>query len=545
MNKGFKKYYKESFKNSNKALKKNYIYYFIFNVFCLFAYTTVVLAPLAIVARIKLVKMINKEQKLDVLQSFDNTDRPISYWKLIISSYAQFFLIFSGAVVILLSALIMASVGYGITLLTGQTYLLIAILFSVPSLILLIVYLFIASIRVIPAPYLVEINPDIDISIILKNSLLALKYNGKGTNFVNNLVYFLIEIPMILIITLIGFYAFEFADTYLTIGLGFIGFVLVILVYCFVSPRFTLAYLGVRTSLFNDMIDAAPMDKRIVKGFDNNEKQNKNNNDELLKLFNKDEKEINNKENTNDKKNKKHKPKKKIIISDKSNEKNDESINSDQIDKSKDNVDNEAVINQTLEDYKETEGVNDSIENNQNEAINNNSLNINDFKKDNDVTEVSYNVNDVDLSSNDNKEAEESIPPENTEELTSEENIEAINNQEAEVSISPENTEELVNEENTEATDNQESEVSISSENAEELTSEDNDDEIDDEVEELLNSIPNKDNENDEVDEMLNSIPEASDDNVLYVDEDGNPIDSSDDVIYVDEDGNPIKHEEE
>lgn len=526
MNQGFRKYYKESFKSSNKALKRNYVYYFIYNVFCLLASTTIVLIPIVMISRVKLVKKINKDNKLDVLGSFENTDKPISFWKLVLVSYAQFFLILSGIVVILLSALIMAGLGYGITLLTGKNYLLMAILFTIPSGILLLVYLFIVSIRVIPVQYLIEINPEMEISVILKNSFLGLKNNGKCTMFVNNLLYFLIELIMLVAIGLLAYLVNDAVELlvnlnrtliptdFMYLGQFILAFTLVLVLYCFISPRFTLTYLGVKTSLFNDMITTISND-RVVKGLVFNEKKVLNSSDELLKLF--DDTKLDKQDNkkmvkdsksivkTDNKKEEIDKVVEQIPVE----EKSDETSNSDQVVTS--SINEEASNNITTS--KIADGLND-------EKIN------------------SYTADDVTVSNEvvqaepiDNEEIDSvlnSIPE------MSQEDQEAYNEACSNLNEDEENNEEEFLNQDENLDNKTLSEVKII----------DSDDNID-----LKNELSNQNEEelDDEVEAMLNSIPEASndDEHVLYVDEDGNPIDSDDEVIYVDEDGNPIDHEEE
>ena len=550
MNQGFRKYYKQSFKSSNIALKRNYIYYFIYNVFCLLASITIVLIPIVMISRVKLVKKINKENKLDVLGSFENVDKPISFWKLVLVSYAQFFLILSGVVVILLSALVMAVLGYGITLLTGKNYLLMAILFTIPSGIMLLVYLFFVSIRVIPVQYLVEINPEMEFSVILKNSFLGLKNNGKCTMLLNNFVYLLIELPMLFAIGLLAYLVNDAAELlvnlnrvliptdFMYLGQFILPFILVLILYCFISPRFTLSYLGVKTSLFNDLVTTISND-RVVKGLVFNEKKILNSSDELLKLF--DDTKLDKQSN------KKLVDSKTIVKTD--NKKKKEEIDAvEQIpveEHSDENINSDQVVTSSISEDKSNDVASKITESSNNEIppiySSNNIIVSNDVVQAEpiDNEEIDSDLNSIPEMSQEDQETYNDVvqaKPIDNEEIDSDLNSTHEMSQEDQMTyneVEENNEEEFLN-----------YDEDLDNKTLSEVKTIDSNDNID-----LKNEISNKNEEelDDEVEAMLNSIPEASndDEHVLYVDEDGNPIDPNGEVIYVDEDGNPVDDEEE
>ena len=550
MNQGFRKYYKQSFKSSNRALKRNYIYYFIYNVFCLLASITIVLIPIVMISRVKLVKKINKENKLDVLGSFENVDKPISFWKLVLVSYAQFFLILSGVVVILLSALVMAVLGYGITLLTGKNYLLMAILFTIPSGIMLLVYLFVVSIRVIPVQYLVEINPEMEFSVILKNSFLGLKNNGKCTMLLNNFVYLLIELPMLFAIGLLAYLVNDAAELlvnlnrvliptdFMYLGQFILPFILVLILYCFISPRFTLSYLGVKTSLFNDLVTTISND-RVVKGLVCNEKKILNSSDELLKLF--DDTKL-------DKQNNKKLVESKTIVKTDNKKKKEEIDAVEQIpveEHSDETINSDQVVTSSISEDKSNDVASKITESSNNEIppiySSNNIIVSNDVvqAKPIDNEEIDSALNSIPEMSQEDQEAYNEVvqaEPIDNEEIDSDLNSTPEMSQEDQMTyneVEENNEEEFLN-----------YDEDLDNKTLSEVKTIDSNDNID-----LKNEISNKNEEelDDEVEAMLNSIPEASndDEHVLYVDEDGNPIDPNDEVIYVDEDGNPVDDEEE
>ena len=550
MNQGFRKYYKQSFKSSNIALKRNYIYYFIYNVFCLLASITIVLIPIVMISRVKLVKKINKENKLDVLGSFENVDKPISFWKLVLVSYAQFFLILSGVVVILLSALVMAVLGYGITLLTGKNYLLMAILFTIPSGIMLLVYLFVVSIRVIPVQYLVEINPEMEFSVILKNSFLGLKNNGKCTMLLNNFVYLLIVLPMLFAIGLLAYLVNDAAELlvnlnrvliptdFMYLGQFILPFILVLILYCFISPRFTLSYLGVKTSLFNDLVTTISND-RVVKGLVFNEKKILNSSDELLKLF--DDTKLDKQSN------KKLVDSKTIVKTD--NKKKKEEIDAvEQIpveEHSDENINSDQVVTSSISEDKSNDVASKITESSNNEIppiySSNNIIVSNDVVQAEpiDNEEIDSDLNSIPEMSQEDQETYNDVvqaKPIDNEEIDSDLNSTHEMSQEDQMTyneVEENNEEEFLN-----------YDEDLDNKTLSEVKTIDSNDNID-----LKNEISNKNEEelDDEVEAMLNSIPEASndDEHVLYVDEDGNPIDPNGEVIYVDEDGNPVDDEEE
>ena len=550
MNQGFRKYYKQSFKSSNIALKRNYIYYFIYNVFCLLASITIVLIPIVMISRVKLVKKINKENKLDVLGSFENVDKPISFWKLVLVSYAQFFLILSGVVVISLSALVMAVLGYGITLLTGKNYLLMAILFTIPSGIMLLVYLFVVSIRVIPVQYLVEINPEMEFSVILKNSFLGLKNNGKCTMLLNNFVYLLIELPMLFAIGLLAYLVNDAAELlvnlnrvliptdFMYLGQFILPFILVLILYCFISPRFTLSYLGVKTSLFNDLVTTISND-RVVKCLVFNEKKILNSSDELLKLF--DDTKL-------DKQNNKKLVDSKTIVKTDNKKKKEEIDAVEQIpveEHSDETINYDQVVTSSISEDKSNDVASKITESSNNEIppiySSNNIIVSNEVVQAEpiDNEETDFALNSTPEMSQEDQEAYNDVvqaKPIDNEEINSDLNSTPEMSQEDQETyndVEENNEEEFLN-----------YDEDLDNKTLSEVKTIDSNDNID-----LKNEISNKNEEelDDEVEAMLNSIPEASndDEHVIYVDEDGNPIDPNDEVIYVDEDGNPVDDEEE
>lgn len=252
MNRGFKQYFKESYKKSRKTLKNinNYLRYLLF-IFMDFAATfCIFVKPITKVATVKMAKNVNDGKNVCISSSVVTTDNPKAYWNYVLVACLKMLIWFGiGAIIIIIGALLFLF-GISITsLLGGSDSLVLPIVLAVPAIVILIAFLFARPYLSVSTAYLVDTYSKTNASKQLYSSFESMKKSGKKTLFANDLVHaglillFLLPSLIIMIIAI-------------TSGSGLIALaiLLVILSALYFVPRLLLSRQLIIVSLYDDIV---------------------------------------------------------------------------------------------------------------------------------------------------------------------------------------------------------------------------------------------------------------------------------------------------
>ena len=297
MNRGFRQYFKESFKKSFKLLNNttNYFKYLLFVIIDLFANVFYFLKPVTDMASIRMTKNIIDGKDVCISNSIITSDKPKSYWNYLLVTFIKAF-IFVGIFVII-AALVGVSIYFGNIigwLIGGSDQITLMIIFAVPATIVLVVFLFIWPYKHISTAYLVDTYPNLNASKQLFSSFESLKRTGKKTLFVNDLVHvlllFLCYVPLIIILVIFIIFNSNFGYV-----MQMISILLMVILGFYLIPRILLSHKIVKVLLFEDIVlddrtltqkltginmdkfassAKNPLEKRLLSVFDDEEQLN-------------------------------------------------------------------------------------------------------------------------------------------------------------------------------------------------------------------------------------------------------------------------------
>lgn len=266
MNKGFKKYFKQSYKASIKALKKkdNYFRYLLFMMIDSIANIIFFIKPITNIAKIKLVKNIKIEKRIVLSKTIEVMDEPKSYWTSVITILMKG-LLFVGIVgihLIVISVLVLFG-GLVQTIIKDSDYVYLAAIFAVPAMIALMIFIIVSKYLTIPTAYIVDTNPNLGASKVLYTSIASLKETGKRTMFVNDLVHGLIYLGLTLPYIIVGVIAYLLPQNVMQIIIVFLALAYSVMALFFI-PVLSLSHQMVLVSLFDDIvIDKYSINQRI------------------------------------------------------------------------------------------------------------------------------------------------------------------------------------------------------------------------------------------------------------------------------------------
>lgn len=289
MNKGFKQYFKESYKKSFKLLNKtnNYFKYLLFVIMNCFASFLCILKPVTDMASVRMAKNIREGKDVCISNSIITSDRPKSYWNYILILGVKVLIFAAIFAIILVSGGLLALLGIALASLFGDAdSLVLAIVFAAPAIILLIVFIFAVPYLSVPTAYMVDTYPTTNASRQIYSSFESLKRGGKKTLFVNDLVHYALilayELPLLIIFLVL-------ALTDVSLGLMLVVLLLALLVALYTVPRILLSRQLVKVALLEDIVldertlnqkfigididkisvADAPIEKRLLNVFEN------------------------------------------------------------------------------------------------------------------------------------------------------------------------------------------------------------------------------------------------------------------------------------
>lgn len=287
MNRGFKYYYKEGFKDSLKSLKnrENYLKYLMFLIGRIIATLFILPFFMLKLSSIKLHKCIKVNGKVDVVGSFKESNNPKIIWNIVLATIIKWLTIISGAILIGIFGLVLGLVGYLIGDFSYNEELFM-LLFSIPAILALVIYIIIYPLYFSPVDYLVQTDKTIGASDAVSLSINSMKLTGKWTVVLTNIITYLILLAYIsLIVVLYVVYINVFSDVAKIFAI--IGMFILTIGLFIIIPLFIMTKNLALVSLYEDMVlDRINLNKSVegirIKRFD---VKSNNVENELVKMF--------------------------------------------------------------------------------------------------------------------------------------------------------------------------------------------------------------------------------------------------------------------
>lgn len=258
MNRGFGFYFGQAVKSSAKTIftKGNLLKYLAWTIMELFACISVILAPMFALANVRQAKIAQRENTVDIPQSFKVACRAKPFWTTFLAVILEGLIVVAGIALIGMASAVLGAVGYVISLFAdGVDPKLLVLIFLAPGALALLVYSVIMPLLLAPTAYIIETNPDIGAADAISICFNTMKSRGKFTYFLN------LFIPALIIGAVLGLWAgTEFAlvtfieDGSLSTALAVLAALIFFVGFVLVASLFTLASKISNKDLFEDIV---------------------------------------------------------------------------------------------------------------------------------------------------------------------------------------------------------------------------------------------------------------------------------------------------
>lgn len=258
MNRGFGFYFGNAIKSSCKTLwyKGNLLKYLAWVVMELLAPFTLVLGAMFSLANVRQAKIAERENTIDVPQSFKVACRAKPFWTMFLAIALEALIFLAGVLLIGVATVLLGAIGYAISLFVSEVEpMLIIMIFCVPGGLMLLVYSVIMPILLAPTAYVIETNPDIGAADAISICFNTMKSRGKGTYFLTVFVTLLIEGIVLGLGVGVEFVIMAFVeDAQLALVLMILVGIVVFVGFALVAPMFSLARKISQKNLFEDIV---------------------------------------------------------------------------------------------------------------------------------------------------------------------------------------------------------------------------------------------------------------------------------------------------
>lgn len=258
MNRGFGFYFGHAIKSSCKTLwhKGNLLKYWAWVIMELLAPFTLVLGAMFSLANVRQAKIAERENTVDVPQSFKVACRAKPFWTMFLATVLEALIFIAGVLLIGVATLLLGAIGYAISLFVSDIEpMLIIMIFCVPGGLMLLVYSLIMPILLAPTAYVLETNPDIGAADAISICFNTMKSRGKGTYFLTVFVTLLIEGAILGLGVGIEFVLLAFVeDAQLNLVLMILVGIIIFVGFALVAPMFSLARKISQKNLFEDIV---------------------------------------------------------------------------------------------------------------------------------------------------------------------------------------------------------------------------------------------------------------------------------------------------
>ncbi|MDE6667029.1 MAG: hypothetical protein K2K38_01620 [Clostridia bacterium] len=257
MNRGFGFYFGHAIKSSARTLwhKGNLFKYFVWVVMELLCPFTVILWPMFALANVRQAKIAERENTVDIPQSFKVACKLKPCWTMILATVLEALIFLAGVILIGVAGGLLSAVGYVVSIfVSALPPQIIMLIFVAPAVLVFLVYCIIMPMLFAPTAYIIETNPDLGASDAISICFNTMKSRGKGTLFLNYLIPALVEGAILGLLAgieiVLGFFV---NDLGLAVALAILVGIIFFVAFALVVPMFTLARKISNKSLFEDI----------------------------------------------------------------------------------------------------------------------------------------------------------------------------------------------------------------------------------------------------------------------------------------------------
>lgn len=265
MNKGYK-YYKSEAKKGLKSLKGfGIVKYNLWIILSILASILIIPIPLVVVMNVRLHKNMVGEHEVNITESLEVAGNKGIYRKTLKSLLV--------VVLLFLSVILFASLIDGVLLLLGMGFVdgfmleeFFLNFFLIPGALFVLIFLIALPFIYIPVGNVIDANPNLNVRDILRLCLNKLKYEGKGTLFLNLFLMFTkINIIYAIFYLLIFFDSYYIDSTYIILFENSL-YVIAYIVFFFIVARIIAKHMIISTLLYEDILVDNMVGERVVSG---------------------------------------------------------------------------------------------------------------------------------------------------------------------------------------------------------------------------------------------------------------------------------------
>lgn len=199
MLKKYRVYFKEGYQVSKKVLKNkgNLMRYYLIYLIDLLGTVLFPMKPITSIGVYRTLKTAVKGEDLSISKSVVGADSYKTYWSLSWAAVLKFMMLLAGIVLLAIPTAGLFFLGYGIYNATNYKAEILPYIFGLPGAIAIVVFMFVVFFATVPLPYIVDGNLSIRTSRALYTSVNAFKFGGRGTYILIEITKFFLSIVYI------------------------------------------------------------------------------------------------------------------------------------------------------------------------------------------------------------------------------------------------------------------------------------------------------------------------------------------------------------
>ena len=255
MLKKYRVYFKEGYQASKSVLKNkgNLLRYYLIYLIDFLGTVLFPLKPITSVAVYRMIDSAAKKEDISITKALVSVDEPKSYWALMWAGILKFIMVLAGVIGIALATLGLLYLGYAIYVAFPSSDPNIPYIFGIPGALALVVFLLVVLLATMPLSYISHSNLSIKTTRLLDKSFNGFKFGGKKqyiailiTKFFLSFIYNLVAS---LVLSLIGNLANDFSEL-----ISIILIILFVVLYVIFITKVNLAFDIAKINLLNDIL---------------------------------------------------------------------------------------------------------------------------------------------------------------------------------------------------------------------------------------------------------------------------------------------------
>ena len=258
MHRGFNYYYREGLKTSGKTVYRNkcFFRYILYYLAEFFGRILIIFNPHFNIANMRQGYVIRKSNQLNFASAFRNVGHRVSIWTYILTLCLEGLIIIAGIAAAAVLAVILGSIGYGVSKIASyENYLLFILMFAAPAVVVMMLYVLISFLIFSPTAYIIANNEGVSAGETIGACYRTMLNNGKMTVF---LTYFVSGLLKSLYLGAMGTGGYFLLTRYVPLNyfvLSVIAWAVVTVAgYLTFAPILTLTNRVVKEHLFEDIV---------------------------------------------------------------------------------------------------------------------------------------------------------------------------------------------------------------------------------------------------------------------------------------------------